>query len=169
MLSGATVSDHDGAVVLDRWSARKVRPIILLYVAAVFAAFMVLAHLVFHSQEAVKALAIAAVGAVAATTPGVLERVEYRLTEFGIERRSLKTKNPGPFKDVFRWNELDHIVPMKHGFKYYKTLSEPNPLRRFWKAHISDRYSGEVHAEASDLDRVLGIVERQRFPAQHPR
>jgi hypothetical protein len=162
MVSGAAVSNRSGAAVLDRWSARRIQPIVVLYVAAVFAAFMVLAHFVFHSPEAVKALLIAAVGGIAATVPGVIEKVEYQLTDSGLGKRPLKGKKPSQCKDVFRWDELSRVVPTKHGFKYHKTMNETNSIRRFWKAHISDQYSGEVHAEKDDLDRVLGIVERQR-------
>jgi hypothetical protein len=39
-------------------------------------------------------------------------------------------------------------------------MSETNPFRRFWKAHISDRFSGEIHAEKKDLERILGVFER---------
>jgi len=163
MVSGESVSNGHGAEVLDRWSARKVQPVVLLYVVAVFAAFIVLAHFVFHSDAAVKALVVAAVGAIIATTPGVVEKVEYRLTESGIDKRKADSKKPGPFKDVFRWDELNHVVPTKHGFKYYKIMNETNSLGRFWKTHISDKFSGEIHVEKHDLDRVLRLVERQRM------
>lgn len=161
MDSGAKASGRDGSTVLDHWSARKMRPIVLLYVVAVFAVFMVLAYVVFHSREAVKALAIAAVGTVAATVPGLIEKVEYRMTESGIDKRALNPKKPREFAEVFRWDELSHVAPMRHGFRYSKTLTEANPLRRFWKAHFSDRYSGEVHIEREDRDRVLAVVERR--------
>ena len=163
MVSGESVSDRDGTEVLDRWSARKVQPVVLLYVGAVFAAFIVLAHFVFHSDEAVKALVFAAIGGIAVTTPGVLEKVEYLLTESGIEKRKVDPKKPGEFKDVFRWDQLSHIVPMKHGFKYYTVMDEMNSLGRFWKTHLSDNFSGEIHVEKRDLDRVLRLVERQRI------
>ena len=66
---------------------------------------------------------------------------------------------------MFAWSELSHVVPVKHGFKYVKTINETNALRRFWKRHISDKFSGEVHVERKDLERILGIVERQRSAA----
>jgi len=156
-----TPSNGYGSTELDVWSARKIRPIVILYVLGVFAAFMVVSFFVFHSTDALKALALAAVGAVAATVPGVMERVEYRLTESGIEKRTLKTKTPREFSGVFRWAEVSHVVPMKHGFRYFKTLNEKSPLRRFWKVHFSDEYSGEVHVEKEDLAQVLEIVARQ--------
>jgi hypothetical protein len=159
---GATASGREEPAVLDRWSARKISPIVVFYVAAVFAAFIALSLLVFHSADAVKALLIAAVGTVAATAPSVMEKVEYRMTGLGIEKRVKKRKDPGRFKDVFRWNELSHIVPMKRGFKYYKTMNEKNPLRRFWKMHISDQFSGEVQVGKTDLERVVEGARRCR-------
>jgi hypothetical protein len=141
----------------------------VLYVLAVFAAFIALSVFVFHSPDAVKALVIAAVGGVAATVPGVIEKVEYRLTPSGIDKRPINTKKPRPFQDVFCWDQLSHVVSMQHGFKYYKTMNETNPLRRFWKQHISDAFSGEVHVEKKDLDRVLEIVERQGIAVLHRR
>ncbi len=164
-MTDATVPTTGGPAVLDRWSARKVQPIVVLYVVAVFAVFGAVAHFVVHSTDAVKALAIAALGAVAATVPGVMERVEYRLTESGLEKRSAK-RSPGPFQEVFRWPELSRVVPTGHGFKYFKATNEPNPLRRFWRRHFSDVCSGEVRVEREDLERVLGLVERQGVPVR---
>lgn len=164
-MTDATAHSPAGPAVLRQWSARKVQPIVVLYVLAVFAAFAAVAHFVFHSTEAVKALAIAALGAVAATAPGVMERVEYRLTESGVEKRSAR-KSPGPFQEVFRWPELSRVVPTGHGFKYVKVTNESNPLRRFWRRHFSDVCSGEVHVEREDLERVLGLVERHGLPVR---
>lgn len=147
--------------VLDSWSARKVRPIVMLYVGAVFAVFIVVAHFVFHSLEAVTALAMAAVGGIFATLPGMIDRAVYQLTQSGVEKRTRNAKNPGPFKTLFRWDELSRVVPMRHGFKYYKTMDETNSFRRFWKTHFSDQWSGEVHVEKEDLGRVLELVERR--------
>jgi hypothetical protein len=160
MARGATASTGDETTVLDRWSARKVPPIVVLYVVAVFAAFIALSVFVFHSLDAVKALLIAAVGAVVATVPSVMEKVEYRMTASGIEKRVSKKKEPDQFQELFRWDELDHIVPTRHGFKYSKAMNESNPFRRFWKAHLSDQFSGEVRAETTDLERILGEARR---------
>ena len=161
MVSGATASSRNGSVVLDRWLARKIQPVVVFYVVAVFAAFMAMSHFIFHSPDAVKALAIAAVGVVAATVPGVMGKIEYQLTELGMEKRSLNVKKSGEFEEAFRWDQLSHVVPMRHGFKYFKTMNETNPVRRFWKAHISDQFSGEIHVERNDLERILGTVERR--------
>jgi hypothetical protein len=147
---------------LDRWTARKIPPIVVLYVVLVFVGFMLVSFFVFHSTEAVKALLIATVGAVAATVPGVIERVEYRATDAGIENRPVKKHQPREFETVFSWDELDRVVPMRHGFKYFKRMDEQGSLREFWNTHISDRYSGEVHVEREDLDRVLELVGRMR-------
>ena len=91
-------------------------------------------------------------------------RVELR-TGTGLERRWLSLKKPGAFQEVFRWDDLSRIVPGKRGFKYYRVLSEPNPLRRFWKAHLSDEYSGEVHVEAADRERILRVLEARGAPS----
>jgi hypothetical protein len=117
-------------------------------------------YFIFHSPEAVNALVLAAVGAVVATVPGVTGRIEYRLTETGIEKRTVKD-DPGEYEEIFSWDQLNRVVPVRHGFRYSKILSETNALRRFWRLHLSDRYSGEVHAEREDLDRILGFVEQR--------
>lgn len=161
MVGGETASSSDGSTALDRWSARKVQPVVVLYVVVVFAAFVAAARFIFHTPEAVKALVMAAVGAVAATIPGVIGKVEYRATTSGVEQRKLDEKKPRQFEEAFRWDELSHIVPMRYGFKYYRTMHETTPVRRFWKLHVCDRFSGEIHLERHDLDRILGLVERQ--------
>lgn len=161
MASDVVTPSEDASEVLDHWSARRVHPVIVLYILAVFAAFIVISHFIFHSQAAVKALVIAAVGAVIATLPNLLGRIEYRLTESGVEKRVLGRQSPLMFEKVFRWEELSHVVPVRRGFKFFKQVPESSPLRRFWNLHISDRFSGEVHAEKQDLQRVLGLVERQ--------
>ena len=161
-------SSSDLAGVLDQWSARKLRPGVVFYVAAVFAAFMAMSQFLFHSPTAVKALAGGAVAAIVQLLLGVLNKVEYQLTESGLAKRPLKEKESPPFKDVFRWDELSYVVPMKHGFKYFKTVDEPNPFRRFWKAHLSDSASGEVHLEAEDRERVLGLLARKEVAMSKP-
>ena len=161
MADGATTSSQNGSTVLDSWSARRIRPIVVVYVVVVFAVFAAIAHFIVRSPEAVKALLMAAVGTVAATVPGVMGKIEYRMTASGIERRTLNEKNPGKYEGVFRWEELSLVVPMKHGFKYHKVMDEGNPVRRFWQRHVSDRSSGEIHVEKHDLERILGNFERQ--------
>jgi hypothetical protein len=161
MASEALASNGDSPEILDRWSARKVQPVVIVYLLGVFAAFIAASLVIFHSPDAVKALLIAAVGAVTATLPSVLSRVEYRATSSAIEKRSVDKHNPREFEEVFRWDELSRIVPVRHGFKYSKKTIEANSLRRFWRLHLSDRYSGEIHVEKRDLERVLGLIERQ--------
>jgi hypothetical protein len=156
--------DRDDGAVLYHWSARKLQPIIVVYVAAVFAAMMAVAYFLAHSQVAVKALMLGAVGFIVPLFPGLINKVEYRLTESGLEKRPLNLKAPQEFKEVFRWDQLSHVVPMKYGFKYYKPLTDWNPLRRFWKTHVSDAYSGEFHIEAEDRAEVLSIMARHDIP-----
>ena len=160
MTDGSATPSSNGSEAPDRWTARKVRPIVILYVLGVFAVFIVLAVAVFDSRDAVKGLVVAAVGSVIAILPGVAERIEYRATVSRVEKRTQK-KTPAEYEEIFRWDELSRVVAMRHGFKYFKILDEPNRFRRFLKMQISDQCSGEVHVEQEDLDRVLDIVSRQ--------
>jgi hypothetical protein len=128
--SGDSPSRRTGPEILDHWSPRTVRPIVLLYIVAVFVAFVAVSIFVFHSPEAVKALVLAALGALVATVPGVAGRIEHRMTHSGIEKRSVK-ENPDDFESVFSWDRLERIVPIRHGFKYFEILEETNTLRRF--------------------------------------
>jgi hypothetical protein len=164
----ATAPGDSGRQVHAQWTARKVSPGVLLSVILVFAAFIALAELVVHSREAVSGLALAALGALAATVPGVLEKTQYRLTEVGIEKRSLRRDEAGAFTTIFRWDELSHVVPLRRGFKFSKGMDDSNPIRRFCKRHISTRYSGEVHVERADLTRVLALVEQRRAASPDP-
>ena len=164
MASDPTAPVGKESQVLDRWSARKVQPVVVLYLLVVFAVFIAMASFIFHSPDAVKALLVAAVGAVAATMPGVMSEVEYRATESGIERRTLKKKKKaGEFEETLRWEHLSHVKRTSHGFKFYLAMDETSPTRRFWKLHVSDECSGEIHVEKHDLDRILGIVEAQKI------
>jgi hypothetical protein len=157
-------SDAEKPAVLYRWTARKVRPIILLYVAFVFLAFMAAALFVFDSMAAVKALIIAAGGSIFSLLPGVNTKIAYRLTESGLEKKPLNSKAQADFKSVFTWDQLSHVVPMRHGYKYYLPLNESNPLRRFWKAHISDAFSGEFHIEEQDREEIMRILTGHEIP-----
>lgn len=150
----------DGTEVVS-WSARKVQPIVLLWVAMVFLGFIGVSYFVLHSMTAVKALAITAVGVLVPLVPTVLQRVEYRFSEREIERRPLTEEEPKPYESVVQLDQLSHIVPLRHGFKYFKPLDEQNPLKRFWKLHVSDAFSGEVHVERADLPQVLDTLAQQ--------
>jgi len=147
--------------VLYQWSARKLQPVVLLYVALVFLVMMAVAHFVVHSRSAVTALATAAVAAIVPLVPAVLMRMEFRLTDQELERRPLTDQRPKPFERVVRLTEIDHVVPIRHGFKYFKAIDEPRPLHRFWKRHLSDRFSGEIHVEKADQHRVLAILAEE--------
>jgi len=131
---------------------------VLAYVFLVFLAFMAMAWFGFHSLAAVKALALAAVGYGVALTPALLTRIEYELDDHGVRQRTLDRKKARAFQELFRWEELSHIVALRRGFKFFRPLSEPNALRRFWKKHLSDAYSGEVHVEAAERECVLEAV-----------
>lgn len=155
-------------MVLYQWSARKIRPIVLLYVAAVFGVMMAVSYFLIHSLASVKALALGAIAFIVPLIPSVMSKNEYRLTASGLDKRPLKRKDPQDFKEVFRWDQLSHVVPISHGFKYYKPVDGSHRVRRFWKTHISDSYSGEFHAEAADRDEVLRILASRGIPTSRP-
>jgi len=151
---------NDDPDVLFQWSARKLQPIVLLYVAAILVAMMLFSYFVVHSMAAVKALAMTAVASLVPLVPAVLSRVEYRITGQRLGRRPVDKEKPQEFENVFELDQLSYIVPMRHGFKFYRPLNESNPFRRFWKHHVSDAYTGEVHVEKADRERVLEILDR---------
>ncbi len=165
----AIPESDDGPEILCYWSARKMNPIILLYVAVVFVTFIALSYFVFQSMTGVKALALAAVGAIFSLIPGVSGRVEYRLTGGYLEHRPLGKKEPGEFERVFQLDQLSHVVPTRDGFKFYLPLNDSNPLRRFWKSHVSDAFSGEVHVEMVDRERVLDVLAQHGIPCRRSR
>lgn len=150
------------------WTARRVRPVVLLHVVAVFVGFMAAAYFVFHSPAAVKALFSAAIAGVASLVPSILSRVEYRLTETGLARRSLRGKRQAEFQDLFLWDQLSYVLPTGSGFKFYKRLDEPHPVRRFWKLHMASGCSGEVHVEPEDRPQVEGILAQRGVPIRRP-
>jgi len=140
------------------WTARRVRPAVVLGVVGVFAAFMVLAHFVFHSRAAVVALAGAAVAALVPLAPAVLARLEYRLTDAALEHRPVTSDASRPFTRLVDVADLSHVVKTHHGFKFYLAVHAGNPMRAFWLRHFCDAYSGEVHVEAADRQRVLSSL-----------
>ena len=71
---------NDGQEVICHWTARKMKPIILIYVGAVFIVFILLSYFIFHSGAAVKALAFTALGSILPLYLQVVSRIEYRLT-----------------------------------------------------------------------------------------
>lgn len=157
---------NDEAAVLLSWTARKVQPVVLAYVLAVFLAFIALAFFVFHSTEAVFALATTAVGSLVPLTPMVMSRVEYQFTEAGLRKRPVKEGNTDAFKEAFSWDEVARITPMKHGFKFFKRVEAKNRLVRFWKTHLSEGMSGEFQVEQGERDAVTEIIARQNLLPQ---
>ena len=144
--------------------ARSVRPVIAIRVGVIFGAFMALAHFVFGSPEAVKALAVAGVGGVASLLPSIAARLEYRLSDAGIAKRPVSRGSPREFKDVFLWAELSHLVPTSSGFKYYKKLDESRPFVRAFKLHVLGDWSGELHVEREDLEQVRALLASRGAP-----
>jgi hypothetical protein len=169
--------DENGGDSLYAWTARSVRPVVVLYVLLVFLAFMALAEFVFHSADAVKALLFAAVGSTVAMVPGLQGKIEYQLSSSGLSKRPVRTKKPAEFEVLFSWNELSEVVPTKRGFKFYKAMESRGLLKRFAKQHLLSGYSGEVHVEPGDLDQVRRFMEghgapipreKQVEPRSHP-
>jgi len=149
-------SAEHASPIVDQWTARSMRPIFaLIYLPVVFAVLIALAFFVFNSIAGVTSLVMSGIGAVVALLPSLLTRVEYRLSESGLEKRPVRRQNPAPFRELFRFPELEHIVPRKHGFMYYKKMDSTTALRDFYRRHISDEYSGEVHLENEDRERIL--------------
>ena len=144
-----------------QWVARKVKRSVLVYVLLVFGSFMALSQFVFHSAGAVKSLALAAFAAIVALIPQVLRKIEYQANDSGVRMRAYGREAKGEFRKVFNWGELSHAVSTKRGFRYFKTLDEKGPVRRFMKLQFSDRYSGEIHVEPKDEDRVYGLLEER--------
>lgn len=165
---GSGGSAGDDPAPLCGWTARNVRPVVLVYLTAVFAAFIALALFVFHSVEAVKALATTLIASLVALLANVLAKTEYQLTESGLRKRTLNPGKPKAFKEVFSWGEVACVIPNQHGFKYYRAIEDANPLLRFWKAHLSASFSGEVHVEQADQEKVMGHLARRNIPTSKP-
>lgn len=157
-----TSSTSVDTVVLHQWIARKIRPVIAFGVVLVFLAFMTLAYFIFHSPEAVKALGMAALGSLGGVIASILTRSEFRLTHDGLDKRPYREKDPKEFETVFRWDELDHVVTTRNGFKFYKPISDTRAVGRWWKKWFSDAFSGEVQVESIDRETV-GNILRERF------
>jgi len=160
--------EDQNPTVGHEWRARPLDPVIGAYVAGVFMGFMALAHFVFHSGEAVTALFFTAVGSLVALLPNMLARVEYRLTEAGLEKRPSGGKEGRPYKKVFYWDELSHFVPTSSGYKFYKRIESSNALSRMIKLHLLGDHSGEFHVERDDLPQVKRILEHHRIPLSGP-
>lgn len=149
---------RDDATDAHTWSARTVRPIIVLYVTAVFLGFMVLAWFVFHSTDAAQALAIAAVGSLVGLAPAVLSRVEYRLTDTGLEKRLDRPGQAREFEEVFAWTELRELSPTRSGFRFHKEVAAASALARLARRHLSAGHSGDLRVEEADRARVSALI-----------
>ena len=142
------------------WSARKMSPKIVLYVAFVFILLIAVSYFGFHSAAVVKGLAITAFVSIVPLIPMVFIRMEYRLTQQRLESRPIRKKEQKPYKTLFLLAQLSHVVKIDSGFKFYLRLKERNSVSRFWKKHISDQYSGEVRLENKDTERVMTTLEK---------
>jgi hypothetical protein len=86
------------------------------------------------------------------------------LSGAGIAKRSAGKGDAARFTELFGWDDLDFTELKRHGFRYRLQLDENRPARRFWKTHVSDRYSGEVHVAPADRDRVVAFLEERGIP-----
>ena len=151
------------------WSARKMNPKIILYVAIIFFIIIAVIYFTFYSISAIKALTYTALGTIVSLVPGVLSSVEYRLTIQKLEYRPIKKGEEKPYKILFFMNQLSYIVQIESGFKYYLTLNEKKSLRRLYKKYFSDHYSGGVRIEKNDTERIMtyfkthGILIKSKF------
>ena len=152
--------------IFHRWSARKMSPVILFYVALVFIVFIAFSHFIFHSKAAVKALVLTAVGSLLPLYVTSIGRVEYRLTGKGLEKRQVKKENTAEFIEVFNFEQLDHIVRTRRGFKYYFRLEEGGSLKRFLMKYFSDKYSGEVHIKKDDQEKVFEFFDQKKMTSR---
>jgi len=157
-------SKSEEKTTLHNWKARKLQPVVILYVIAVFLGFIAVAFFVFHSTEAVFALATTSVASVVPLLPGVLTRLEYQFTEAGLRKGSAKATKDRTFKEVFTWEELSHVVPTKQGFKFFRVSEGTGRFRRFWETHLSEKGSGEFHVEPRDREEVLSVLAHHGIP-----
>ncbi|MCP4574088.1 MAG: hypothetical protein GY838_17140 [bacterium] len=158
----------DGPEILLEWSARQVRPVVLLWLALISLGSMAVVWFAVHTPEAVTALLAAGVTALGTTAPSVLNRIGYRATADSLEKLPPSKRKKREFVTVCRWDDLSHVAPGKHNIKYYKHLNESNALLRFWKLHISDGYSGEIHMETEDRDEILALLGRLGVATEQP-
>lgn len=147
---------------VDRWLARPMKPsFVLPYLAVFFAALITLAVFLFNSIAGIMSLAVTAAGTSVALLADLAIRIEYRLSESGVEKRRVRQQNPVPFKEIFRFPDLDYIVPKRYGFKYYKKTDSTSPLRDSFKRRFSEELSGEVYLDDGDRERILAhLTER---------
>jgi len=145
-----------GSPVVDQWLARPMKPkFVLPYLAVFFAALIALAVFLFDSIAGVMSLAVTAVGTSVALLADLMIRIEYRLTESGIEKRRVRQQEPAPFKEIVRYPDLDHIELKRYGFRYFKKTDSTSRHMGSLKRTFSEELSGEVYIEAADRERVL--------------
>jgi hypothetical protein len=81
-----------------------------------------------EDQFFIAAQARPTIASIVPLVPGVTSKVEYRLTPAGLEQRPLNRNPQQEFKEVFGWQQLSHVVPVRNGFKYFKRVDDPDPL-----------------------------------------
>jgi hypothetical protein len=146
--------------IICHWNARKLKPIILIYVSLIFISLIIVSYFVLHSTLTVKALSITAIGTIIPLFFGVITRIKYRLTKHSLEYQSIFKNKSSSFKTVFKLDQQINIKLTRNGFKFYHTLTKSNPLKRFWKTYILAGFSGEVYIEKVDVNRVFDALKK---------
>jgi hypothetical protein len=141
------------------WSARKMSPKVILYVAIIFIAFIALAYWGFHSLAAVKTLFFTALAYILSVLPIVFSHLEYRLSAQKLESRQVKKQDPKPYKTLFQLAEVSHLVKSSGSLKYCLNFEEANRFHRFFKKHFSDRYSGEIKLAPKDSEQIIAALK----------
>lgn len=152
-----------GMDVLCQWTARKIYPLVPVYIAGIFLGFIGFAVAV-QSKEAVIALATTGVGSIVALLPGILSRLEYKLTPKELLKRPATGDDLVSFQHVFQVGELSHFVMIQSGFKFFKPLETTRRMKRFIRKHLMAEYSGEVHVDRRDRERVRDALRRAGIP-----
>lgn len=142
------------------WSARKMPPIVIVYVVLIFITFMAISYWGLHSTTAAKTLAFTAIGSIVPLMPLAFARIEYQLTKQKLESRSYIKKATKPYAVLFKVDQVNYIVRTGSGFKYYLKFEEKNGFKRFVKKHVSDKYGGEVKIEKPDVEKILAEFKK---------
>ena len=69
---------------------------------------------------------------------------------------------------MFRWNELSHVVPTRHGFKYFKTFDESTALPTVLEGPSLGHDVRGNPSGGKDRERILGILAREDIPMSKP-
>ena len=111
-------ADADDSGVELSWEAGDCRPVQVLYIFAVFGAFIIFALLVKGSLKAIIDLIAACVTTSLGFMLGLVAKPRLQITQEGLRR----IKVHGAKREdelLFAWDELQGIKRSRHGFKYF--------------------------------------------------